>query len=544
MAKAELKNKKSWKALEKHFQSLKEKHLKELFQSDPDRGTKFQYKMDQLWLDLSKNRITQQTLDLLLSFARECGLEREIARMYNGETINKTENRQVLHIALRRLKGKPILVNGKDVIPDVQSVLKRMFKCAKKIRKGKWLGHTGKTIENIVHIGIGGSDLGPVMVYEALKFYSQRNLHIHFVSNVDGTHLVETLRDLNPERTLFIVASKTFTTQETMTNARSARRWLLSKLKDKKAVKKHFIAVSTNKKVVQEFGISAKNIFEFWDWVGGRYSLTSAIGLVLVIALGKSRFIELLEGHQAVDDCFEKAPLESNVPVLLGLLGFLYTNFFGAETHAIIPYDQYMHRFAAHFQQVDMESNGKSVDKNGHQINYQTGPIIWGEPGTNGQHAFFQLIHQGTKLIPCDFIGFAKSLNPVGDHHVKLMANFFAQQKALAFGKDREQCLKEGVPADLLPFKIFEGNRPSTCIMAPELTPRVLGNLIAMYEHKIFVQGVLWNIFSFDQWGVELGKVLAKKILSELRSKRVKDGSQDSSTKAQIEYFLNCEKRN
>ena len=529
---------KTWKKLEAHFKKVSSRHLRDMFAEDPSRANDFRMEVTSLWVDYSKNRVTHETLDLLVQLAEELDLKEQIRAMFRGERINETENRSVLHVALRRLSGESIFIEGEDILPMIQKARTKMLDCSEKIRNGEWRGHTGKRIRHVINIGIGGSDLGPNMVCEALKHYSSPELKVHFVSNVDGTHLVETLKNLNPEECLFIIASKTFTTQETMTNAYSARTWLLGELKSEAAIEKHFVALSTNTKAVTEFGISEKNMFEFWDWVGGRYSLTSSIGMPIAVAIGRENFLGLLQGHQEIDDHFLNAPLRENLPVTMGLIGFWYTNFFGTETQALIPYDQYLHRFAAHLQQLDMESNGKSVDRNGARLTYQSGPIIWGEPGTNSQHAFFQLIHQGTRLIPVDFIGFARSLNPIGDHHAKLMANFFAQQEALAFGKTIEECQTEGVPEDLLPFKEFEGNRPVTCIMARELTPKVLGNLIALYEQKIFVQGILWNVFSYDQWGVELGKVLAKKVLQEIQSGRIDRKAHDSSTAAQLDYFL------
>ena len=507
-----------WKALKKNADSLKVTHLRDLFRDDPARGKRFTMETCGLYLDYSKNRITDETLSLLLDLARACHITEAAQDMFTGKKINQTENRSVLHIALRNRANTPILVDRTDVMPEVNAVLDKMIAFSRTIRAGEWLGHTGKPIRTIVNIGIGGSDLGPVMAYEALKAYSDRALTLRFISNVDATHFAECTRDLNPEETLFIVASKTFTTQETMTNAETARAWCLNSLKDPAAVARHFVALSTAAKEVSAFGIDTANMFGFWDWVGGRYSLCSAIGLPVMLAIGPEKFIEFLEGYHAMDRHFIEAPLEQNAPVLLALLGLWYNNFMGAETHAILPYDQYLHRFAAYFQQADMESNGKGCDKQGKPVQWQTGPVIWGEPGTNGQHAFYQLIHQGTKLIPCDFIGFSQSQNPIGDHHDKFMANFFAQTEALAFGKTEAEVIAEGTPAKLVPFKVFTGNRPTNTILAEKLTPRILGSLIALYEHKIFVQGVIWNVFSFDQWGVQLGKVLANKILPELQS--------------------------
>jgi glucose-6-phosphate isomerase len=526
-----------WQALADHYQQWADQHLRDLFQSDPNRAERLQHEVEDLWFDYSKNLITDETLKLLFDYAEAVKLPASIEAMFNGEKINVTENRAVLHVALRNRSGTPIEVDGVNVMHEVNSVLEKALNFAESVRSGEHVGVTGKRIRNVVNIGIGGSDLGPVMAYEALKHYAQRDLNVRFISNVDGTHFAETVRDLDAEETLFIIASKTFTTQETMTNANSARTWLLDQLKDEAAIAKHFVAVSTNGEKVSEFGIDLNNMFGFWDWVGGRYSMTSAIGLSLMIALGEDHFLSFLDGFHAMDNHFKTAPLAENMPVVLGLLGFWYNNFHGADSHGLIPYDQYLHRFPAYFQQGDMESNGKSVDRDGKPVDYETGPIIWGEPGTNGQHAFFQLIHQGTKLIPCDFIGFARSLNPVGDHHDKLMANFFAQQQALAFGKTEADCKAEGVAEALLPYKTFAGNRPTNCIMAEELTPAVLGQLIALYEHKIFVQGILWNVYSFDQWGVELGKQLAKKILVDFQDTEA-DLKHDTSTNQQIQYFL------
>ena len=531
-----------WKDLEKHFEGVKNLHLRDLFESDDDRAERFTLEACGLCLDYSKNLITGRTMELLLDLARACDLENERERMFSGERINHTENRPVLHVALRNLSGDPILVDGSDVMPGVSAVLESMKEISGKIRAGKWVGFSGQPVRNIINIGIGGSDLGPVMVTEALKYYSQRDLTVRFVSNIDGTHIQEALRGLDPEETLFIVASKTFTTQETMTNAATAREWLLEKLHSKAAVARHFIALSTNAEAVRDFGISTDNMLEFWDWVGGRYSLTSAIGLSIMISIGYDNFMKLLRGFHQMDTHFRTAPIHENMPVILALLGVWYNNFFHADTHAILPYDQYLHRFPAYFQQGDMESNGKSVDRAGRPVSYQTGPVIWGEPGTNGQHAFYQLIHQGTKLIPADFIGFARSLNETGDHHNKLMANLFAQTEALAFGKSPEAVRAEGVKEDLVPFKVFSGNRPTNTILAPELDPVVLGSLIALYEHKIFTQGIIWNVNSFDQWGVELGKALASRILPELDSSFSGELKHDSSTNSLISYYRNHRK--
>ncbi len=526
-----------WKALLDHFHRVKDLHLRDLFRNDPSRGRSFRIDTGDIYFDYSKNRITSETMDLLLDLAGACRLREEIEKMFRGEKINRTENRAVLHTALRNVKGDPVVVDGEDVMPGVFTVLERMKELSGRVRDGSWRGFSGKAVKNIVNIGIGGSDLGPVMVTEALKFYSRRELSFFFVSNVDDTHITEVLKSCEPDETLFIIASKTFTTQETMTNAETAKRWITDKFKDEKAIASHFIALSTNSEAVSAFGINTENMFEFWDWVGGRYSLTSAIGLAVMISIGYDNFMDMLRGFNTMDIHFREKPFEENIPVIMGLLGIWYNNFFGAETCAILPYEQYLHRFPAYFQQGDMESNGKSVDREGRETGYQTGPIIWGEPGTNGQHAFYQLIHQGTKLIPADFIGFGKSLNSTGDHHNKLIANFLAQTEALAFGKSEDEVRKEGVKEELLPYKVFRGNRPTNSIMAEKLTPNILGQLIAMYEHKIFVQGIIWNIYSFDQWGVELGKVLAKKILPELEKGSEPDDSHDSSTSELIKYY-------
>ena len=514
----------AWQALEAHFAANKETRLKDLFAQDPQRFDKFSltYQGDIL-VDYSKNLITEETLKLLVDLAKETDLRSAIDAMFNGEKINMTEGRSVLHVALRNRSDRPIESDGKDVMPEVKAVLAKMKGFCEKIISGEWKGYTGKAIQHVVNIGIGGSDLGPVMITEALRPY-KNHLQMHFVSNVDGTHIAETLKKIDPETTLFLVASKTFTTQETMTNALTARDWFINIAGDKAHVAKHFAALSTNGKAVAEFGIDTNNMFEFWDWVGGRYSSWSAIGMPIALSVGFEHFEALLQGAFEMDMHFATAAYEQNVPVLLALIGLWYNNFYGAESEAILPYDQYMHRFPAYFQQGNMESNGKYVDRNGKPVDYQTGPIIWGEPGTNGQHAFYQLIHQGTKLIPCDFLAPAISHNPIGDHHPKLLANFFAQTEALAFGKSKEQVEAEFLAAgktleqvkDLVPFKVFEGNRPTNSILFKSLTPKTLGALIAMYEHKIFVQGAIWNIFSFDQWGVELGKQLANKILPEL----------------------------
>ena len=533
----QLKSYPEWKALKSHFDEIKDVPLRAMFAGDPERGRKLALKSGDLYLDYSKNRVNEKTMGLLMDLAKAVNLREAIDDMFSGRKINETENRAVLHIALRNRSNTPIKVDGKDVMPEVNAVLDKMAAFSRKVRSGEWTGFTGKRMKNIVNIGIGGSDLGPVMAYEALKPYSDRNLTVRFVSNVDGTHIAEATRDLDPEETLFIVASKTFTTQETMTNAQSAKEWALKKLGNPAAVAKHFVALSTNAEKVAAFGIDTANMFGFWDWVGGRYSLPSAIGLPLMIAIGPENFIALLEGYHAMDRHFAETPFEKNLPVILAMLGIWYNNFFESETVAILPYDQYLSRFAAYFQQGDMESNGKTITKRGKKVGYQTGPIVWGEPGTNGQHAFYQLIHQGTKLIPCDFIGFCKSQNPIGDHHDKLMSNFFAQTEALAFGKTADEVRAEGVAEKLVAHKTFEGNRPTNTILAEKLTPRVLGQLIALYEHKIFTQGVVWDIFSFDQWGVQLGKVLANRILPELKSEAAVDLRHDSSTNELIRRY-------
>ncbi|EIW7093481.1 glucose-6-phosphate isomerase [Escherichia coli] len=534
----------AWQALQKHFDEMKDVTIADLFAKDGDRFSKFSATFDdQMLVDYSKNRITEETLAKLQDLAKECDLAGAIKSMFSGEKINRTENRAVLHVALRNRSNTPILVDGKDVMPEVNAVLEKMKTFSEAIISGEWKGYTGKAITDVVNIGIGGSDLGPYMVTEALRPY-KNHLNMHFVSNVDGTHIAEVLKKVNPETTLFLVASKTFTTQETMTNAHSARDWFLKAAGDEKHVAKHFAALSTNAKAVGEFGIDTANMFEFWDWVGGRYSLWSAIGLSIVLSIGFDNFVELLSGAHAMDKHFSTTPAEKNLPVLLALIGIWYNNFFGAETEAILPYDQYMHRFAAYFQQGNMESNGKYVDRNGKVVDYQTGPIIWGEPGTNGQHAFYQLIHQGTKMVPCDFIAPAITHNPLSDHHQKLLSNFFAQTEALAFGKSREVVEQEyrdqgKDPATLdyvVPFKVFEGNRPTNSILLREITPFSLGALIALYEHKIFTQGVILNIFTFDQWGVELGKQLANCILPELKDDK-EISSHDSSTNGLINRY-------
>ena len=538
-------NTQAWKALEAHQSQLAHTTIADLFKQEENRFNDYSLTFEnQILVDFSKNKINQETLKLLRQLAKESVLDEAINAMFTGEKINRTENRAVLHTALRNRSNTPVYVDGKDVMPEVNAVLAKMSAFCERVISGEWKGYTGKAITDVVNIGIGGSDLGPYMVTEALRPY-KNHLNMHFVSNVDGTHIAETLKKVNPETTLFLVASKTFTTQETMTNANSARDWLLAAAKDSSAVAKHFAALSTNGKAVAEFGIDTNNMFEFWDWVGGRYSLWSAIGLSIALSIGFDNFEALLSGAHEMDKHFRTAPLEKNIPATLALVGLWNTNFLGAQTEAILPYDQYLHRFAAYFQQGNMESNGKYVDRNGNVIrDYQTGPIIWGEPGTNGQHAFYQLIHQGTMLIPCDFIAPAQSHNPLGDHHSKLLSNFFAQTEALAFGKTKEEVEAEFVKAgksldevkDIVPFKVFTGNKPTNSILVQKMTPFVLGALIAMYEHKIFTQGVIFNIFSFDQWGVELGKQLANRILPELADKE-NVSSHDSSTNGLINQF-------
>ncbi len=526
----------TWKKLEQHFQDIQNFNLKAAFKNDSQRFNKFSLSFNDILVDFSKNLITTDTLDLLLQLADEQHLKDEIEDMFTGKKINHTENRAVLHTALRNRSNEPVFVDGKDVMPEVKAVLQQMKKFSDSVISGKWKGFTCKPISDIVNIGIGGSDLGPVMVTEALKPYKKDHINVHFVSNVDGTHIVETLKKLDPETTLFMIASKTFTTQETMTNAHTARDWFLKSAKDEVYIKKHFVAISTNTEKVEEFGIDPANMFRFWDWVGGRYSLWSAIGLSIACTIGYKNFEELLQGAFEMDEHFRKASFKENIPVILALLGIWYNNFFGAETEAILPYDQYMHRFPAYFQQGNMESNGKSVDRNGIPVNYQSGPVIWGEPGTNGQHAFYQLIHQGTKLIPCDFLAPAQSHNPIGDHHQKLLSNFFAQTEALMNGRTEAEVRKEVEDEKIIPFKIFSGNKPTNSILFKKLTPKTLGSLIAMYEHKIFVQGVIWNIYSFDQWGVELGKKLAQKILPELEDDNTIE-THDSSTNGLINFY-------
>ena len=540
---------KAWGLLKEHFKTMRHVHMIDLFQQDKDRFNKYHIELDELLVDFSKNRITDETFKLLLQLAEECKLQDAIQSMFKGEAINETENRAVLHVALRNKSNTPILVDKKDVMPDVNHALQKVKDFSEKLILGEWKGYSGKAIRCIVNIGIGGSDLGPLMVTEALRPYHQ-NIKPLFVSNVDGTHLAETLKQVDPETTLFIVASKTFTTQETMTNALSARQWFLDNTNQQGNVAKHFVAVSTNEEAVKSFGIDANNMFEFWDWVGGRYSLWSSIGLSIACTIGFDRFEELLNGANIMDNHFRQTPFENNLPVILALIGIWYVNFFEATSEAILPYDQYLHRFAAYFQQGNMESNGKSVDRNGKKISYATGPVIWGEPGTNGQHAFYQLIHQGTSLIPCDFIAPIHSHNPIGDHHQKLLSNFFAQTEALMKGKTRDEVVKElsqsGMDDDAInfhaPFRVFTGNKPTNSILIQCITPKTLGMLIALYEHKIFVQGVIWNIFSFDQWGVELGKALARKVLSEL-GQTSEVLSHDASTNGLINHFNRLQSR-
>jgi glucose-6-phosphate isomerase len=532
----------AWKQLSIHAEAMKKVHMRALFANDPARFTSFSQTDGNLLFDYSKNILTQETLHLLMELARECGLPEAIESMFEGEKINRTENRAVLHTALRNLSGQSFQTDGKDIMPDILRVLSQMKGICQKVHSGEWKGYTGKPIKHIVNIGIGGSDLGPVMVTEALKPYWVDGIQVHFVSNVDGTHIAECLKVIEADSTLFLIASKTFTTQETMTNAHSARNWFIEKSGDEAHVAKHFVALSTNEKAVTAFGIDKANMFEFWDWVGGRYSLWSAIGLSIALTIGYDNFEQLLAGAHAMDMHFKNQPLEENIPVKMALIGIWYVNFFGVQSEAILPYDQYLHRFAAYFQQGNMESNGKYVDRNGKPLTYASGPVIWGEPGTNGQHAFYQLIHQGTLLIPCDFIAPAISHNPIGDHHPKLLSNFFAQTEALMNGKTKEEVetelngLSEEEKKTLVPFKIFEGNRPTNSFLVKQMNPFELGKLIAAYEHKIFVQGVLWNIFSFDQWGVELGKQLANKILPELVSNH-QVNSHDQSTNGLINQY-------
>jgi glucose-6-phosphate isomerase len=528
----------AWKALAAHHKKIKNLHLRKLFTVDPKRGERLTVEAAGLQLDYSKNRITDQTLKLLLQLAKESGLRENIEAMFSGEKINVTENRAVLHVALRAPKDETILVDGKNVVPEVHAVLDKMAGFSNRVRRGEWKGHTGKRIRNVINIGIGGSDLGPVMAYEALKHYSERSLTFRFISNVDGIDFVEAVRDLDPAETLFIISSKTFTTLETMTNAQSAREWLLAGLGgEAKAVAKHFVAVSTNAEKVSAFGIDTANMFGFWDWVGGRYSMDSAIGLSTMLAVGPDNFQAMLAGFHAMDEHFRTAPFEKNLPVLMGLLSVWNNDFLGAQTVAVLPYEQYLKRFPAYLQQLTMESNGKHVTLDGKKVNYQTGPVYWGEPGTNGQHSFYQLIHQGTRLIPCDFIAFGHALTPLGRHHDILLANVFAQAEALAFGKTAAEVKAEGTPDWLVPHRVFEGNRPSNVILADRLTPEVLGQLVALYEHSVFTQGAIWNIDSFDQWGVELGKVLAQRIVPELESETAPKLKHDSSTNNLIRRY-------
>ncbi len=527
----------TWKTLSDHYGKIQSVHLRTLFENDPKRAEKFTLEELGIYFDYSKNRITQGTIELLVNLAKECGLRDRIDAMFRGDKINVTENRAVLHTALRAPREASIVVDGHDVVPDVHQVLDRMADFANRVRSGDWKGHTGKAIRNIVNIGIGGSDLGPVMAYEALRQYSRRDLVFRFVSNIDGTDFAEATRDLDPEETLFIISSKTFTTLETMTNAQTARSWALLRLGASAAVARHFVAVSTNAKEVAKFGIDTANMFGFWDWVGGRYSMDSAIGLSTMLAIGPDQFRSMLAGFHAMDEHFRTAPFERNMPVIMGLLCVWYNNFFEADTVAVLPYDQYLKRFPAYLQQLTMESNGKSVTLSGARVNYQTGQIYWGEPGTNGQHSFYQLIHQGTKLIPCDFIGFARGLYPLGRHHDLLMANVFAQAEALAFGKTEEQVRAERTPEWLVPHRVFEGNRPSNTLLIEQLTPEVLGKLVALYEHSVFTQGAIWDINPFDQWGVELGKVLAMKIAPELESAEQPELKHDVSTNALIRRY-------
>jgi glucose-6-phosphate isomerase len=527
----------SWKALERHFREVGDTHLRELFGADPGRGERLVAEGAGLYLDYSKNRVTDETIELLAGLAAECGMPERREAMFNGERINVSENRSVLHVALRMPRERSLVVDGADVIKEVHEVLDRMGAFCQKVRSGEWRGHTHRPIRNVINIGIGGSDLGPVMAYEALRHYSHRSITFRFVSNVDGTDFAEATRDLDPEETLFIVSSKTFTTLETMSNAHTARQWILDALGDESAIAKHFAAVSTNAEGVSEFGIDTDNMFGFWEWVGGRYSMDSAIGLSTMIAIGPEQFAEMLAGFHAMDEHFRETPIERNLPALMGLLAVWYGDFFGAQTVAVLPYDQYLHRFPAYLQQLTMESNGKHVTLDGRRVDYETGAVYWGEPGTNGQHSFYQLIHQGTKLIPCDFIGFQRSLNPLGEHHDLLMANVFAQTEALAFGKTADQVREEGTPEELVPHRVFEGNRPSNTILASELTPGMLGTLVALYEHSVFTQGAIWGIDSFDQWGVELGKVLAKRIVPELEAEAEPDLGHDSSTNALIRRY-------
>ena len=527
----------SWKALGRHYSEVRESHLRSIFAVDPGRGERLVAEGAGLYLDYSKNRITDETIELLTALADDCGMPERREAMFQGDRINVSENRSVLHVVLRMPRDRSLVVDGVDVVKEVHEVLDRMAGFCEKVRSGEWRGHTGMPIRNVINIGIGGSDLGPVMAYEALRHYSKREMTFRFVSNVDGTDFVECAHDLDPAETLFIVSSKTFTTLETMTNAHTARQWVLDSLGDEDAIAKHFVAVSTNAEGVSEFGIDTHNMFGFWEWVGGRYSMDSAIGLSTMLAIGPERFEEMLAGFHAMDEHFRETPTARSLPALMGLLAVWYGDFFGAQTVAVLPYDQYLHRFPAYLQQLTMESNGKHVTLDGRRVDYETGAVYWGEPGTNGQHSFYQLIHQGTKLIPCDFIGFERSLNPLGEHQDLLMANVFAQTEALAFGKTADQVRQEGTSEELVPHRVFEGNRPSNTILASELTPESLGTLVALYEHSVFVQGAVWGIDSFDQWGVELGKVLAKRIVPELQAKSESGLEHDSSTNALIRRY-------
>jgi glucose-6-phosphate isomerase len=532
-----LRERPAYKALERHYEDVRDRHLRDLFAADPGRGERLAAEAEGLYLDYSKHRITDETLALLVSLAEESGVAERRDAMFRGERINITENRSVLHVALRMPRERSLIVDGTDVVTDVHEVLDRMAAFSERVRSGEWRGHTGKPIRNVVNIGIGGSDLGPVMAYRALRSYSRRDMTFRFVSNVDGTDVAEATRDLDPEETLFVVSSKTFTTLETLTNATSAREWALRTLGDDAAIAKHFVAVSTNAEEVSKFGIDTANMFGFWDWVGGRYSMDSAIGLSTMLAIGAEGFRDLLAGFHAIDEHFATAPLDRNLPALMGLLAVWYADFFGAQTIAVLPYDQYLERFPAYLQQLTMESNGKSVTLDSRPVDYETGAVYWGEPGTNGQHSFYQLIHQGTKLIPCDFIAFAQTLNPLGNHHDLLMANVFAQAEALAFGKTAEEVAAEGTPDWLVPHRVFAGNRPSSTILADRLTPAMLGKLVALYEHSVFTQGVLWGVNSFDQWGVELGKVLANRIAPELDDAEEPELALDSSTNTLIRRY-------
>ncbi len=524
-----------WLALKEHAASMKRRHLRDLFAADPERGRRYALQAEGIYLDYSKNPLSDETLKLLFALARACDLEQETRRLFSGEKINQTEGRPVLHWALRDASGCPLPVDGVDVMPLIREVRERMAAAAGRMRSGNWIGHGGRSLRHIVHIGIGGSDLGPRMACSALSFYSQLDLPVHFVSNLDPGHLAATLRFLSPETTLFILASKTFTTQETMANAAGARDWLLEHFQDRAALGRHVVAVTANPQAALAWGIAAENVFEFWDWVGGRYSLPSAVGLPLMMSVGPERFMEMLSGFEAMDNHFRSAPPQANLPLLLALLGVWHADFMGAATHAVLPYSQYLRLFPAFLQQLEMESNGKGVDRDGREVDYATAPVLWGEPGTGGQHAFFQLLHQGTQAVPCDFIGFRRTLDPFRDHHEQLLANLFAQAQALAFGSTREELAHAGVPAEILPYREFPGSRPSNILLAEELTPGVLGKLIALYEHKVFAQGVLWNIFSFDQWGVELGKRIAGRLLPKIKGELPAD-DEDSSTRALIEY--------